>query len=681
MNDSGKVASPIRHRFLAEHGLLSFGWVAGALSFVALTGLGIWLLPFSVTSQMTVLAHTLVGVLILLPFTIWQLSHWLATRRAPRSFRKICAYAGFWLLAASCLTGAIVTCEALFSLRVTHDWDSLHFWTSLFALPFLVYHFVPRGVRGVGEPAVTPAGPAPDYGPARRRMWARVLATTVALVAVTAVATKLCRAPAYANYEPPAKYLAVHGENAFAPSFAATTAGRPIAPEVLASSASCGAPGCHSAIYREWRASAHRWSAEDEFFQAVRTATTEVQGRGVTEKCGACHDPVSLLAGYKDPSLGRAAPGYREGDSCAVCHAVRRADERGIGSYELELPQPYLEEYSSNHYGLILAHFLIRAYPQQHNRDYDLTLAREARSCAPCHKEFDVLDKRVGPVQVETQYDDWKRGKWNTDPDVAKRLRCQQCHMHFEIAASDSEADPYDVKVGLGRKYRNHHFAAGNQFMPETLGAPDATLQVRRVSEWLKGERVVPEIEKVWPRGPLLALEIAAPASARAGDRMNLQVKLTNKKVGHSFPTGPLNIGRAWIELTVLDAAGREIFHSGGLDREHHIEPGSYVLKPLAITADGKDLLFPDLWHPVGPKFRLAVLPGRSDIYDFQLVIPADTQGPLKITTRLLYRKANQFFMDSVYSPGSRQAPTTVIASAQAEITLIDSPPACHSLP
>ncbi len=545
MIDSDNIPSPVRHRFLDERGPLSFGWVAGGLSFVAITGLGIWLLPFSVASQMTVLVHTAMGALVLLPFAIWQLSHWLATRKAPRSFRKVCTYTGFWLLAASCVTGAVVTYEALFRLRVSHYWDSLHLWTSLFTLPFLVYHFIPQAARPTAESAATQGVTPVDYRPARRRMWIRVLATTVGLIVVTAVAAKLYRAPAYANYEPPAKYLAVHGKNPFAPSFGATTTGRPISPNVLASSASCGAPGCHSAIYREWRASAHRWSAEDEFFQAVRTATTEVQGRGVTEKCGACHDPVSLLAGYKDPTLGRAAPGYREGDSCVVCHAVRRADERGIGSYVLGLPQPYLEEYSDSRYRLMVAYFLIRAYPRQHNRDYDLTLVREARSCAPCHKEFDVLDKRVGPVQVETQYDDWKRGKWNTDPDASKRLRCQQCHMHFETAASDYEADPYDLKVGLGRKYRNHHFAAGNQFMPEELHAPDATLQVRRVNEWLKGERVVPEIEKAWPRGPLLTINIAAPVSARRGERIGLKVKLTNQKVGHSFPTGPLNIGRA----------------------------------------------------------------------------------------------------------------------------------------
>jgi hypothetical protein len=100
-----------------------------------------------------------------------------------------------------------------------------------------------------------------------------------------------------------------------------------VPPEVIGSSRACGAMGCHTAIYEEWLASAHRWSEEDQFFQAVRAATTDVQGLGATEKCGGCHAPVSMLSGYKDPRLGTSTPGYKEGDSCVVCHAVRHVDE------------------------------------------------------------------------------------------------------------------------------------------------------------------------------------------------------------------------------------------------------------------------------------------------------------------------------------------------------------------
>jgi hypothetical protein len=75
----------------------------------------------------------------------------------------------------------------------------------------------------------------------------------------------------------------------------------------------------------------------------------------------------------------------------------------------------------------------------------------------------------------------------------------------------------------------------------------------------------------------------------------------------------------------------------------------------------------PDLWHPVGPKFRRAVLAGESDTYDYEFQAPA---GRLSIKARLRYSKANQFFMDAVYPDSRREAPVTDISSAHAGIEI-----------
>jgi hypothetical protein len=461
-------------------------------------------------------------------------------------------------------------------------------------------------------------------------------------------------------------------DGTFAPSNAATENGRPLPVGLLANSESCGAAGCHTAIYQEWRANAHRWSAEDQFFQTVRDAMTELHGRSVSEKCSACHDPVSLLSGYNDPSLGAGAPGYREGDSCVVCHAVRRVDERGIGSYVLGVPKRYLCDAAGAGVTRSINHFLIRAYPAQHSRDYSLAPVRRADSCAPCHKEYDVIVEQQGPVQVETQYDDWKQGHWNTERDPRKRLRCQQCHMYYLEAGKDALADPYDLKAGLGRQYRNHFFAAANQFMPEALGSPEAAGQTQRVTEWLQGQRTIPEIRTVWQQGPVVALRIDAPLTARRGGEVRLSAVLSNNKAGHGFPTGPLNIVRAWVELTVYDSTGKEVFHSGLLDAEDHIEPGSYVLKPLAINLHSQMILEPDLWHPAGPRYRPAILAGQSATYGYEFRVPPGARGPLAVRARLRYRKANQYFMDSVYPSGHRTARIMDISSSGADIELAE---------
>ncbi|HLI61897.1 MAG TPA: multiheme c-type cytochrome [Terriglobales bacterium] len=663
--------SPIRHAFVSEEGILGFAWTGGILLFVVLTGLLIWLAPFGAGVQIAVMLHTLLGLLVIVPFALWQLSHWLATRRAQRRPRKISAYCGFWLLAASVVSGLVLTWQAVLRTVVGHVWSKVHLWTGVLCVPFVIYHLLPQKpqadvppepARQSAEERLVPIE-LQDYGVARRRTWKRAFAVTAALSVVLIALTAMERWATMGRYEPPASFIDAQGPNPFAPSNANLETGRPVSPQTIGDSRSCGVSGCHATIYEEWRASAHRWSEQDEFFQAVRSATTEVQGIRSTEKCGGCHAPVTMLSGYKDPRLGNAVPGYEEGDSCIVCHAVRHVDERGIGSYVLGIPRPYLFEHSGSPYALAVNHFLIRAFPGQHDRDYDLNIARGAESCAPCHKEYDKLPDYPSPLEVETQYDDWKANQWNTDPDKGRRLTCQQCHMFYKTADRPAQAEPYDLKVGLGLKHHNHRFAAANAYMPLALNTPGGAEQVRDVKEWLTGRQTVPEIQKVWPSGPIVSIEIKAPSSVQPGATMPLQVVLTNKKAGHSFPTGPLNVVRVWLELDVRDSAGKEVFHSGGVDGGNHVQAGSYVLRPIALTESGAPLVTKDVWHPQGLQFRPAISPGKSESFAYDVRVPAGMVGPLVVRATLHYRKANQFFMDAVYTGQHKEAPVEDVSS------------------
>jgi hypothetical protein len=282
-----------------------------------------------------------------------------------------------------------------------------------------------------------------------------------------------------------------------------------------------------------------------------------------------------------------------------------------------------------------------------------------------------VVGKYPGLLEVETQYDDWKSHKWNTDRDPTRRLRCQQCHMYLERAAARSLADPYDLAVGLGVEYHNHRFAAANQYMPLALGSPGADEQTREVNQWLRGKTDIPEIQKVWPPGAIIPIQIEAPSSVRVGSALHVRVVLTNIKVGHSFPTGPLNIVRVWIELEVYDSAGKKVYHSGELDAENHVEAGSYILRPTALTKSGHAILTPDIWHPLGPQFRPAINPGESASFDYRSPVPRTVPGPLVARARLRYRKANQYFMNEVYDPEHREASVTDLCSASVEVAVI----------
>ena len=50
--------------------------VAGLFAFLAITGLFIYFGPFSVTAQVMVLLHTLIGVVFAVPYVMYQWHHW-----------------------------------------------------------------------------------------------------------------------------------------------------------------------------------------------------------------------------------------------------------------------------------------------------------------------------------------------------------------------------------------------------------------------------------------------------------------------------------------------------------------------------------------------------------------------------------------------------------------------------
>jgi hypothetical protein len=682
---------PIRHALVHERGLFQFSLIAGVLIFLALTGLAIWLLPFSVPTQVSVLAHTAAGLVVVLPVTIWQLSHWLATRRARRSFRKICAYAGFWTMAVLSVSGLVLTWQAMFGLITSPVWDQVHLWAGIVALPVLGYHVWPRAkpkVMPAARPAAVPGAGAPfvlpDFSPGRRGMWLTSGMTVIVLGAATGILAGAYElyAPDLGRYQLPADYKLPYGAEIFAPSMVRTVSGGPVDPRLLANSQSCGAAGCHKQIYREWNANTHRWASEDLAFQRVQAGLIEAEGAPAARYCAGCHDPVSLLSGYKNASNSTEAPGFKEGASCVVCHAMRRADVQGNGNYLWGPAAPYLFEYGETGRASAITHFLIRAYPRQHNTDYDLALAREPASCGACHKQF--LDKainHVGFVQLQNQYDDWEHGKWNTDPDASKRLRCQQCHMYYEHASDPSEADPYDLKAGLGSAHRNHWFAAGNQWMPDALQSPDARAQTKRVVDWLQGKKVIPEIADVWPAGPVLPIHIVPPDQIRSGEKAAFRIVITNNKAGHSFPTGPLDLIRSWVQVTVRDPSGTIVFHSGDVLPDGELEPGTFVLKGVGINAAGDEILRHDLWNYVGSRGKRTIFAGHSDMSEYTFTVPRDVLGPLTIEARLRYRKANQDFMDVVFPGQHLQSPVTDLSSDRVEVGFTTGAPTGDALP
>ena len=667
----------------------------GLLLFETLTGLVIWLLPFSVTTQFSVLLHTAIGIPFLIPLTWYTIRHWLDYRAYAMNHYKASGYAALAALLVCAVSGVVLTWQAVFATRISYAWDTVHIVSTLAIIAFFVPHvvlLVLRERRREEQTAVRVA--ASNYG-------RRSLATTVVCCLVTALCV-LGYAPPTMNNEFPADYSFNFGKDRpFAPSLARTESGGAVDSRTLSGSFACGTSGCHEEITEEWSVSAHRWAAMDPAFRTVQAVMGKQNGPESTRYCGGCHDPISLFAGAKSLFTDdlTSLAGYDEGISCLVCHGVRETDVQGNANYSVSNLQRYAFELDEGKTAKFLSDFLIRAYPQQHTQSLGKRLFKTPEYCAACHKQFiDEEVNKVGWVQLQNQYDNWRKSRWNHPGDAKKTIECRECHMPLMASSKDpASGDELDYnRTPHDGKHRSHRFLGANQLIPKLMKLKGADKQTELTEKWLRGEYPIPEIAHKWKKGPSVPIEIVVPDKVKPGQSVPLRVNITSNKVGHDFPTGPLDIIQAWIEVVVKNDKGVVVYHSGTVNKRKFIEPGSFLFKAEAVDVNGNLIDRHNLWEMVGVRYRRSLFPGFVDAAefefdcpstvsskkkekleksDFAFEVPPGAIGALHVSARLRYRKIDQFLLNYLYGKDGKDAaitsPITDISEDEATIAVV----------
>ncbi len=670
-------------------------WLArfsmAVLLFETITGLAITLASFHPAVQYGVLIHTALGALTLLPVAWYCLKHWLDYRHWATSHVTVLGYVALLGLAVCSVSGLVLMGEAVFGTRTSMLWRQVHLISTLVMLAGLLPHLFFVWVKArKGE-----AAPA-----ARGYIWQSLGATALGVALVGAMPA-LYSGVKYVN-KFPADYNYLYGTNRpFAPSLAKTDTGGAFDGKSLAGSHSCGTAGCHEQIAQEWQPSAHRYAAMDKVFLGIQDVMAKQNGAESTRYCGGCHDPISLFSGTKNIFVENLTglDGYQEGISCLACHAIRETDIKGNANYTVTQPHEYLWQWKTNGLAKFARDFLIRSYPAEHGKLAKRSF-KKPEYCAACHKQFiDAEVNRVGWVQLQNQYDNWANSHWNKKGDARKTVECRECHMPLVDSKDPAAGDALDYNRQPGdKKHRSHRFIAANTIIPHAQRneLPGWEEQLRLTEQWLKGDLPIPEIAEKWANGPIVTVELKVPPTVAPGEQIPLKVTMGSNKVGHDFPTGPLDIIQSWLEITVTDDQNRAVWASGKRDAKNFIEPGTFLFKAEPVDQHGNLIDRHNLWEMVGVRYRRALFPGYSDQVQFQIpcsgalakdgtnapaaradsfdvpapAVPAlDAPGEYRIAVALNYRKVDQFLLNYLFGESNKlTAPVTEIARATATV-------------
>jgi hypothetical protein len=670
----------------------------GLLIATTVTGLAVLWLPFSITAQASVIVHTVVGLILVLPATLYVWRHWGAYRPAQLTHVKLTGYLAMALLALLGVSGIVLTLQATLGRRISDAWDLIHLVGTFALLAATVPHvgaLVWRNRVGTTELAERVRAAQGRFG-IRAAAW-----TVVGVLPVLALT--LAYRPVELNNALPDDYSRIYGEERpFAPSLARTTTNDAFDPRTMSGSESCGTSKCHEEILAEWQVSAHRYSAMDPGFRTVQATMGAQNGPESTRYCAGCHDPISLFAGTKNLFEDELTnpQGLDEGVSCIACHSIAETDVQGNANYVIAQPVRYAYELRPEGAGRLVRDFLIRAYPEKHLETFSKRLFKSPEFCAACHKQFvDEEINQVGWVQLQNQFDNWRTSRWNEPGVPEETIECRECHMPLQASLDPGSGDEPDYnRDAFDGKHRSHRFLGANQFVPLLLDLPGAAEHVALTEQWLRGEIDIPEIADKWREGPAIPIEIDAPARVAPGEEVAFTARIVNNKAGHDFPTGPLDIIQAWVEIEVVDQDGRVIFESGKRDEEHFIDEGSFIFKAEPVDRYGNLVDRHNLWEMVGVRYRRALFPGFSDQAEFAFFCPTASLDPdavrvpydgervamdldggtavgqLEVTARLMYRKFDQFLLNFLAGGESDLTAAVTVMSEDTKVIEVVGP-------
>lgn len=388
-------------------------------------------------------------------------------------------------------------------------------------------------------------------------------------------------------------------------------------------------------IGSQWRASIMANSARDPYWQAaVRREIMDfpMAADAIQDECSVCHMPMSRTTERAAGGLGRIFAHLpigkaeteldvlaADGVSCTLCHQVEPdnfgTESSFTGGFIIDTTLPFEHRKA---YGPFVVDTGRASVMHSATGFIPTPTDHLIRSelCATCHTLYTHPrgpdGEVIGRFPEQVPYLEWLESEFRGVQS------CQDCHMGDVVEEMPISSVLGQPRPGLSR----HVFTGGNSFMLRVLDryrdelgviAPPDELEAsaRRTDAFLQTESAE------------LVVEAGVVGDGAGSDVLEAVVTVRNL-TGHKLPTAYPS-RRAWLHVTVLDAAGAVVFESGAVNDDASIVGNDNDADPTRYE----------------PHYEVIDSPDQVQIYEPILVGP---QG--QVTTGLLtavdYAKDNR---------------------------------------
>ncbi len=418
---------------------------------------------------------------------------------------------------------------------------------------------------------------------------------------------------------------------------------------------------CHQEAYSQWRQALHSNAFRTPFYRASVNILINTKGIEFARHCDSCHNPIAVMAGglTEDSKVDRKMD--QDGLTCATCHSIQKLQSiKGNGGFVMGIPSVMVDEQGNRIPGEV-PYDEIMKHTDRHSQAVMQGFYRTPEFCGACHKANlpnPLNDYKF--IRAFTAYDEWQNSKFSKRNPLTfysgDFTTCQNCHMK---RAANVLPD-YGAKNGT---FASHRWLAGNTAVPYYYGFDEQlekTIAFLRSGNYLNVDIVAlkkaGEDKMIAPLG-------SVPFSLEPNNLVEALVVIQNKNIGHSLIPEVRDLYEAWMEFTVQDSSGKDIYHSGFLKPDGSLDERAHSFTNRPVNMQGEFVDNHKVWTIHSVAYDNSVQAGRSVLVRYQFRIPVNIQGPIKVTARVNYRHFRQSYLNNVFGPDHPEYPVVEIAS------------------